>query len=313
MTTLRITHNAGFFSCCTIRLSKIVDFFNKHKSLPTKVDSSEQFINYKSNFDEDLSKYFFKENDQTEIKYIKDIKITNTYDENQFSNYHFLNLKMISPFIERYFKLSNDVLDIIDILEKKYEINHDNTISVFYRSNDKITETNIGSYETFYQKINECSLKNPNMKILIQTDDQDFLDYCVSKLSNIKIIFFDEIPMINNNPTRVIHNIINKNELKTFASYFLAATKILSKSKILITHSGNCGMWAIFFRGNMENVYQYLNQLNNKNPNKIFWQLNNKNPNKIFWQWLKHNTLIIWRWTKIKQLVKKIWRWTKIK
>ena len=271
MSTLKITHNAGFFSCCTIRLGKIVEFFNKNKSLPTIVDSSQQFTNYKSNVDEDLSKYFFKENDQIEIKYIDSVKITNTNDEDQFSNYHFLNLKIVSHFIEKYFKLSDDILNIIDKLEKKYEIDYNNTISVLYRSNDKISETNIGSYETFYQKINECSLENPKMKILIQTDDQNFLDYCLNKL-NDKIIFFDEIPRINNNPRQVIHNVINKNDRKTFASNFLGVTKILSKTKILITHSGNCGMWTIFFRGNMENVYQYLNPLNNKNNNKIGWQ-----------------------------------------
>ena len=237
------------------------------------VDSSQQFINYKSNFDEDLSKYFFKENDQIEINYIKNEKISL---DDQFSNYHFLNLKTLSPFIEKYFKLSDGVLNIIDILEKKYEIDYNNTISVFYRSNDKISETNIGSYESFYLKINECSLKNPKMKILIQTDDQNFLDYCVSKL-NSKIIFFDEIPRINNNPKQVLHRIINENDRKTFASTFLAATKILSKTKILITHSGNCGIWAIFFRGNMENVHQYLNPLNNKINNKIFWQSNRFN------------------------------------
>ena len=53
--------------------------------LPTMVDSSQQFINYKSNFDEDLSKYFFKENDQIEITYIKNEKISL---DDQFSNYH---------------------------------------------------------------------------------------------------------------------------------------------------------------------------------------------------------------------------------
>ena len=277
MSTLKIIHNAGFFSCCTIRLGKIIEFFNKNKSLPTIVDSSQQFVNYKSNVDEDLSKYFFKENDQIEIKYINDVKITTTNNEEQFSNYHFLNLKILSPFIEKYFKLTDDILNIIDILEKKYEIDFENTISVLYRSNDKISETNIGSYETFYQKINECSWKNPNMKILIQTDDQNFLDYCTSEL-NDKIIFFDEIPRINNHPSQVIHNLINKNDRKTFASFFLAATKILSKTKILITHSGNCGMWTIFFRGNMENVHQYLNPLNSGYLNPFIYK------NKKKWQ-----------------------------
>ena len=29
------THNAGFFSCCSLRLDNIIRFFNKYKLLPT--------------------------------------------------------------------------------------------------------------------------------------------------------------------------------------------------------------------------------------------------------------------------------------
>lgn len=44
---IKITHNAGFFSCCAIRLNKIVDFINLNKRLPDVVDSSQQFKLYK--------------------------------------------------------------------------------------------------------------------------------------------------------------------------------------------------------------------------------------------------------------------------
>jgi len=44
---IKIEDNAGFFSCCSIKLTEIVNFINSNKRLPDNVDSSEQFIWYK--------------------------------------------------------------------------------------------------------------------------------------------------------------------------------------------------------------------------------------------------------------------------
>jgi len=257
--TLTITHNAGFFSCCTIRLIEIVNFFNKNKNLPTIVDSSRQFDFYKSK-PEDLSKFYFTEKENN-IEYNIDIKLSKTDDEEQFSDYKLLNIIDINPFVEKYFNLSNEVNSMVLEMEQKYNIDYENTIAVFYRGNDKVKETNIGSYDEFLNKTLECSNSNPEKKIIIQTDDQGFLNYCKDKIDNSKIIVFDEIPSINSNPTMAVHHIIRPDDKKIFAAYFLAITKIVSKSNILITHSGNCGMWAILLRGNTNNVHQYLNSI----------------------------------------------------
>ena len=46
--TLIIKHNdSGFFSCCSLRLNDIVDYFNNNKCLPETVNSSNQFTWYK--------------------------------------------------------------------------------------------------------------------------------------------------------------------------------------------------------------------------------------------------------------------------
>ena len=44
---IKITHNSGFFSCCSVKLTKIIEFINSNKRLPDNVDSSEQFKLYK--------------------------------------------------------------------------------------------------------------------------------------------------------------------------------------------------------------------------------------------------------------------------
>ena len=103
---LQITHNGGFFSCCTVRLFRILDYFNEHKSLPTVVDSSVQFFWYKVNKCEDITYTYFKPYDTSNIEYTGDVHITNEKREEQFSNYNNVEYASLAPFVEKYFSPS---------------------------------------------------------------------------------------------------------------------------------------------------------------------------------------------------------------
>src|SRR3990167_4061519 len=61
MKVLKTIHNAGFFSCATVRLMDIIIYFNINKGLPDAVDSKEQFIHYKSHATQDLIPFFYQE------------------------------------------------------------------------------------------------------------------------------------------------------------------------------------------------------------------------------------------------------------
>jgi hypothetical protein len=98
--------------------------------------------------------------------------------------------------------------------------------------------------------------RNPNLIFLIQTDETEFLESFQKRFPNS--FFFSEIPTIKKSNTS-IHDVIQVDKRVDAASYFLAVTKILSKNSHLITHSGNCGLWSILFRGSSKNTYQYLN------------------------------------------------------
>ena len=43
---IHTNHNAGFFSCCSVKLHKIIEFININNKLPN-VNSSKQFLWYK--------------------------------------------------------------------------------------------------------------------------------------------------------------------------------------------------------------------------------------------------------------------------
>jgi len=253
---VKVTHNAGFFSCCSIRLNSIIDYINLNKRLPDIVDSSEQFNLYKKNDEkEDITFDYFKNYDK--INNVN-IIIPIDYKQNQqFSNYNNLNYKSITPLIKKYFTPSTNVNKIVNNLVKKYNIIYKNTLSVYYRGTDKYKETKIDTFDEFYKQIIKITDINKNINILIQTDTSQFIDYINSKnLKNIIIINENKTSYKNNG----IHNEQSGDENYYDMFNFIATILIISKCKYIICSSGNCSIWAMFYRGNCKNVIQNLNK-----------------------------------------------------
>ena len=255
MGTLVTTHNAGFFSCCSIRLFDIIDYFNKNKNIPDVVDSSQQFLHYKQISKENLVPLFFGQN-EIFIPYSGQINLTDATDELQYSDYKIINFNGLKPFIDRYFYPSITVLGFLEYFKQKYRIDCEQCCAIFYRGNDKHKETNIASHEEFINKAIELGETKKNIRFFIQSDDTDFLEQCKSKLENT--FYIEEIPSIRKKYSAV-HYELPSSQRAEFAAKFLAAVLIVSRCKYLITHSGNCGFWATAYRGHSFGVRQWLN------------------------------------------------------
>lgn len=250
---LKVTHNAGFFSCCSVRLFEIINYFNKNKELPELVDSSEQFKIHKSE-NIDITNIFFSDSGES-ITYKEDIIFSKADNEPQFSNYDLIDYENVSPFIKKYFKHSDIVESTVNKFISKYMINLDETCGVFYRGLDKHRETNIADYDTYIDKCLEIKNKYNNIKFFVQTDESEFLKAFISIFPDT--IYISEIPTMSKSDTLLTYHIPMENRVE-FGVNFLSSTIILSKCKYLVTHSGNCGKWACLFRGNTNNVYQYI-------------------------------------------------------
>jgi len=251
---LKIRHDAGFFSCCNIVLLNIIDYFNKEQKLPSDIDCSFTFNKYKRTEDngKDVTNHFFSYNEDITIKFNNSICITPEKREDQFSNYTLLNINEIHPFIRKYFSPSPEIVNIKSDLLKKYNVDCNNCIAVYYRGTDKQIETPLGDFNKYYEKIE--SLKNDDSQIVIQTDTKPFLDYMKSKYPDC--ICFDENKV--SNKKYGIHNEntnnVNYNDIK----YLFATFLIMSECKHLVISSGNCSLWMTYYRGHVDNIYQCL-------------------------------------------------------
>ena len=249
-----VNHNSGFFSCCSIKLYKIIEYINTNKKLPLIVDSSQQFALYKNEHRDTTYDYF--ENYDIIDNINTDINIKYHW-EDQFENYAQVDYKGIVPIIRKYFAPSKQIQDIIHVLEKKYCLDYDNICVLFYRGNDKITETKLPNYDDYIIHIQSILQTNPHIKFLIQSDETEFIEKMIMLFPENSFYFKDEIRHMKKCNSTV--DFVFRESNYIFSKNYLAITIIMSKCKYIICGSGNCSIWIMLFRENCNNVYQFLN------------------------------------------------------
>lgn len=257
MKILRTIHNAGFFSCCSIRLLDVMVYFNQNSGLPDILDSTEQFGLYKAYSQQNLIPLYFMEKDDVAIPYSRRVEMTYAKEEPQFSDYKQICFTDTIPFIEKYFTPSYTVGDFAYMLGEKYKLDYENTCAVFYRGNDKNRETTIASYKVFIDKAREIKQQNPAVKFLVQPDETEFLiEFC--KVFPEDTIWFTETPHMPKKDSCMFFELPQADRADYGAKYF-SAVLVLSRCKHMIIHSGNGAFWSVLYRGNTDNVHQFLN------------------------------------------------------
>jgi hypothetical protein len=259
MSTLTITHSHGFFSCCSVRLHDIIQYYNSYKSIPQKVDSLEQFKLYKYDDTKDVTFDFFEHYDSVNVSIVCEQSISITCMCYQFDNYRNVNYTVLLPFVTKYFTPSTQIINNCNNLIQRYNINTENCIGVYYRGTDKMSETKLGHFDSYSTKLKELLDKtDDNIQILLQTDSAQFREYMTETFPN-KIIVLQE--NATSYTSRGMHYERTPTENYTDMQNLMATFILLSKCKYLMCSSGNCSIWMMFFREHTENVYQHLNDV----------------------------------------------------
>jgi hypothetical protein len=250
-TTLHIKRNSGFFSCCSVKLSSIIDFYNKREKLPDNVDSTRQFKWYKRKTDKNITYTYFKAPLNTPISYNGKIKY---HHKDQYKIYSKINLESITPVVQKYFTPSDQVINIKNAIKEKYNIIPEETCVLFYRGNDKNIEAKTCSYKDVILQGRKIQLENPAVRFMIQSDETEFIETMKKEFTN-SFVCEDEIRHIKKRMTTVDKT---NSDNYDFSIKFLAITLIMAENRYLVCCSGNCSIWIIFYREHTRNLYQYL-------------------------------------------------------
>lgn len=250
-----VKHNAGFFSCCSVRLTRIAQYINSNKTIPEHVDSSEQFKWYKtaSDITRDITFDYFKDyNNDVHIDTQRKISF---YWNHQWKNYSELDYDTLVPLVKKYFTPTDEIYSITNALERKYNLVYENTCVLLYRGNDKNSEIKKCDYSEYLHNANILLDFNKDLVFLIQSDETEFIEFMSDNFKHNSFYFNDEIRHMKKCDStvdkRMIENIFN------FSKKYLAITTILSKCKYIVCSSGNCDLWTLLYRGNCVNVTQH--------------------------------------------------------
>lgn len=144
-------------------------------------------------------------------------------------------------------------------METKYEISDYGKLCVlFYRGNDKITETRLWEYRDIIAKAKELKSKNQKIIFLIQSDETEFIETMLSEFPN-SFYFKDEIRHMRKCNNTV--DMVFRDQNHQFSKYYLAITIIIAKCNwVICGSSGNCSIWIMLYRNHANNVYQYLRE-----------------------------------------------------
>lgn len=243
--------SAGFFSCCSIKLSNIVNYYNKFNFFPEKINTDSLFNIYKTS-NKNIDSHFFQKNIENIDNFILN-KVKEPGCSN-ISNYSLYDYKNLGYIINKYFKPTQKIINIKNKLISKYRINK-NCTAVYYRGTDKYIEVKSVGFGIFKKKIDTIIQKGE--KILLLTDSKQFLNYMENMYGKEKIIFINENKVSYKN--RGIHCENTRVENYKDIFYLFASLLIISESKNIICTSGNCSKWLALYRGNCNNFYQYVN------------------------------------------------------
>lgn len=260
----------GFFSVCLVRLQLISGPFHDKEviAFPDIIDELDVFWNYKENPEENIVPFFFKDYKDVNVDHLLPFYAKRFHHRMQHENFRkHLPIENLIPFVKKYFEPSDTVNQIVLDFELKHSIDYSNTAAIYYRGNDKHTESQVAPYEFFIQKAEEIHSKNPNIRFLVQTDETEFKEAFIQRFPD-NSFFNDELPTVNHNKTFGMHlqqralnhpndpNYIKPRDSSMYGARFYAMVLIMSKCKWLVIPTSNAAVWAVLSRGNLDNVFQ---------------------------------------------------------
>jgi len=240
---LKLNHSAGVFSCYTIRLEAILDYYNTFKRPPDAIDSSVQFAMFKDVWARDVSDGFFRQDASVTIpEYEHPIKSTSDEREQQFSDYSKINFADVKPFVDQFFAPSDWIAARVKDIHSQFSMLSEDFCGVLYRGTCKKLETIQPSHLEFAEKVFQFKRKHPDLKFLIQTDEPSLYATLERHLGHNACFI---VPIQGASKLATVQN-------------YVANVIAMSRCKHLITTSGNGEYWMRLFRGNNRNCIQWL-------------------------------------------------------
>lgn len=247
----------GFFAWCSVHLFNIIKWVEHNRNVPDVKMSG--FNLYTSH--NDGSRWFKPDN-----KHVIDPVSTTTKDIklNAKTKYCDNNYSITTKYIKRWFEPSDEVVNRKNYFINQYNIDPSNTLCLYYRGTDTsdrgIGVTYFNVYiENVLSYIHEFG--HEVKTILLQSDDQMFVDFILSQNIPLPVKIINEIPSTYSN---IGFHFEHKNDQTTLADNavdMLAVVNIMAQCHTVFCTTSNVSKWICLYRGNTSNVFQFQHNI----------------------------------------------------
>lgn len=247
----------GFFSTFTLMLTSIMVVYKKYKKTPNQIDDRFLLKKIKKNKEINMYHHFFHIDESVVIDFdVNEIPVPFSPDDHHtiyFEKYS----KYYNVFFKKYFNLNNNIIEKIDFLKQKYNINPDNIVSVVYRDSDKWTDMGGFKYVSAGAYMNMCRSiihENKGLNVLIQSENMGVIN---TFKQSFGAIYFDETNL--GNSSEIYPPIpLDDNKKMEWSEYYVASLWIHSMSKYVIMYTGNSSFFIYLNRGTTKNLIQEI-------------------------------------------------------
>ncbi len=247
---IKIEYELGFFGLCTHTLLALTQCYPSETYFSVNWPRQNRWRN-NDQIGKNLFELYFHPNPDVDLHNL--VKVSPTH---QHLIYEDLDFKKLNLYIQNYFLPSDIVRAKQEEFVHKYNIDYENTIGLSYRGTNKWLEIAQIQQEYYVQEVKRLITKDPSLRILIQTDQEQIRDQFVGALGE-RAFFLSELPVSSSQIP--IHDLSESERgIPNFewGTRLLAAVSILSKCRYTITHTGSIGLWTYLFRGTPRNACQ---------------------------------------------------------
>lgn len=236
MSVLRVSHMGGITSCLSVGMHELARHRAESGQWPDALDMSGSFHQYRDHSWQDVAGLILApsrpDHDAAPLE----------FDHGwQYGTYADMDLKALNAAARRYLWPSEHVGRIAyGIAEASV-----GRACVLYRGNDKSKEIARTPYSAMIEMAHDCG----RSAFAVQTDELGF--YEEFKRSFPDTVRLTGLPMIPRNDDGVVVG------GSAFAAKYLAATWVMSQSRVLLTNTGNTALWCAIYRGHASGLWQY--------------------------------------------------------
>jgi hypothetical protein len=243
--TFWMVHDYGLFACFTTIMWSAVELRQKGERC-YRINNTLGMNGFKQAPWQSTYHRLFEEVPKKDIDLFFTVNPLRFGQFDQHSDFHAvangaLGLQWLRQFFQTFMSPTEEVRRIAHHFEAKYRITHTPTIAVCYRGTDKHTEVTPTPIHRYFEEVDALLKKNPGSEVLIQTDQKQVRDLFLRRYGKL-CKYIEELPVTSGR--RVMHqnpSLVGDREL--FAKNLYAMCLAVSKAKVIVTHTGNVGLF----------------------------------------------------------------------